>query len=359
MNHEGYEKQLIKDFLDEVKRKLPTWLKVREEEVNEVLRELEEHLEDKIEGLMEKGEDREAATRAAIFQMGSPSTIAREYKRRGTPKFYITEELWSTYLTALKYMAIIVALIAVISTTINTIVTGLTGGVWWAVLLTGLQGMVLWMIILAAGISVLFVWLSYEGYFPEDIKKIFKPKEKTVLPETQIPKTKVEPVILPMKKERPKWLDKPHGLIVGGIFPLVIGILAVWQPITELNILIDPLFLSVLLWIGTLWIILGVLGIIHGIFVSWSYNANRTLYPMRAVISLFAIPIVVFLLVNPQIFPLFWWSESTGFQVIQIPFDFYWLYYLILALVIVGTIAGAIHGFYKTTKLEEDYFFEA
>ncbi len=33
------------------------------------------------------------AVRQSISEMGNPTEIADEYKRRGTPKYYITEEL--------------------------------------------------------------------------------------------------------------------------------------------------------------------------------------------------------------------------------------------------------------------------
>ncbi|MFX1297157.1 MAG: permease prefix domain 1-containing protein [Promethearchaeota archaeon] len=381
MNNEGnYEKKLIKEFLDEVELKLPFWLKNEKEELKEVLKELEEHIEDKTEELENSGEADTTlkAVQIAISQMGSPAQIAREYKRRGTPKFFITEELFQMYLTVLKYAGIAVGLIAVAIIPIRSLVIGLTGGNWGGAIFQGLSSLLIWSVIVAAGISVLFVWLSYEGYFPEDIKKIFKSKEKLKTEKLEsvqhlktiiyTPKIEVEPIQLPKTMidspkieeseiEYPKRLDKTHSLVAWGIVTLVVGMIAVIQPFTELTALLDQEFLNVLIGIGVFWILFGIFGIIHGIFVSWSYQANEVFYPVRALISLASISMVILLLMNPQVFPLPVWTAESGLQIFSIAPEFYWIYYLVLSIIIVGIIATAIYNFYKGASLDEDYFY--
>ncbi|UCE04701.1 MAG: DUF308 domain-containing protein, partial [bacterium] len=218
--------------------------------------------------------------------------------------------------------------------------------------------------------TLVFVWLSYEGYFPEDIKNMLKSKQKsakttvvlappktTIVPPVQQP-TPIQPMAESPKKEYPKRLDKTSSLVAGGIVSIVFGIIAVVQPFTELNALIDPRFLDLLIGIGVFWIIIGIFELIHGIFVSWSYQANKGLYPARAIISLAGISMVILLMLSPEIFPIPVWSE-TGFDFISIGQGFYWLYYLILSLVIVGIVAKAAYNIYKGAILDEDYFFNA
>ena len=89
-------KNLVKDFLRNVKAKLPDWLKEKKEH-KEILAELEEHIWNKAEELSETGQPTLNTVQVAIDHMGTPENIAKEYKRRGTPKFYITEEMWPLY----------------------------------------------------------------------------------------------------------------------------------------------------------------------------------------------------------------------------------------------------------------------
>lgn len=358
MSDERYRKKLIKDFLEEVEEKLPFWLKDNQDELKEVLKELEEHIEDKVEALEETGKTNLEATQVAITQMGSPSTIAREYKRRGTPKLYITEELFPMYLTVLKYAGLALGLIIAISTAISVVVLGLTGGEWWASIFQGLQGLAIWSIVVAAGITAVFTWLSYEGFFEEDLKKVFKSKEQREAEARLPPKVIVKtPTAEKPEKKYPKKLEKPHELIIGGIFAVVFGTLAVGQPVSTLNALINPVFLELLLAIGITWILLGFFGIIHGAFVSWSINGNRAFYPIRAIINFASLPIIVLFLVNPQIFPIIIWSESTGFVVYQIAVEFYWIYYVVLSLITIGTLVSGVQKIYKAVTLQEEDFF--
>ena len=95
MSENDMEK-LINEFLKDVKTKLPEWLKDKKEH-KEILAELEDHIWSKAEELSETSRPTLETVQIAIDHMGTPESIAKEYKRRGTPKFYITEELWPYY----------------------------------------------------------------------------------------------------------------------------------------------------------------------------------------------------------------------------------------------------------------------
>ncbi len=365
------EENLIKKFLDEIELKLPFWLKYNEEELKNVLDELREHIEDKAEALEAAGETRVEAVRAAIFQMGDPATIVREYKRRGTPKFYITEELFPLYLDVMRYAGYAVGAIFAIIAIVGTLLTAFTGGAWVNYFFGVIPSFLMWTVIVAAGITVVFAWFSYEGFFPEDLKEMMKPKEKRKTGSRAPPKTRVTvaqpapamsrsaPLAMEEKPKYPKNLKKPHDLIIGGIFNAVVGIICVAQPFSQLNAMLDPVFLQIMMGVGFFWIILGILSIIHGSMAGWSWEANRGLYPARAVISLAGISMVILLLMNPQAFPIPVWTEETGFQFLSLATEFYWLYYLIGALIIIGIIGTAIHNIYRAATLPEEYFFKA
>ncbi|MHA1278350.1 MAG: permease prefix domain 1-containing protein [Candidatus Helarchaeota archaeon] len=365
------EDDLIQEFLNEIELKLPFWLKYDEGELKNVLDELRGHIEDKTEALETKGEARIDAVRNAVAQMGTPATIAREYKRRGTPKFYITEELFGLYLTVMRYAGYGVGAIFGVIALIGTLVTAFTGGAWLRYFFGIFSNFFILSVIIAAGITVFFVWLSYEGYFPEDLKRMMKFKQKQP-PKDKIPPKSpiavaqpelemhgIKPSTIVKEREYPKNLDRPQSLISGGIVSVVFGVIAVVQPFEPLKIMMDPVFLQILMGIGFFWIVLGILSIIHGAMVSWSLEANKGLYPGRAIVSLASISMVILLLMNPQAFPIPVWTEETGFQLLSIAQEFYWLYYLIGALIIIGIIAGAIHKIYRAVTLPEEFFFES
>jgi len=361
MNDEKYEKNIIKEFLKEVELKLPIWLKSDPQELANVLKELEEHIEDKIEALTEAGKSQIEATHLTISEMGSPSKIAREYKRRGTPKLYITEELWPSYLMIIKYGLLAIILINIIIMIVSAITAGLTGLNWGTAILRGLVNLFYGSLLGCVIITAIFVWLSYEGYFPEDFRKLIKKKESVqIKPRSSIqpPKSKIEKLETEKGQHYPKGVEKRSDLIAGGIFTLIVAIFAIAQPFSELNALINTEFLKLLQVIAIFWLISALFELVHSGFVSWSYNANRALYPARAIISLASVSILALFLIRPEIFPIFWWNESS-FALMSIAPQYYWIYYLILSLIILGIIIGAIHKFYRAVKLEEAEFFEA
>ncbi|MCK5409395.1 MAG: hypothetical protein KAJ30_03945, partial [Candidatus Heimdallarchaeota archaeon] len=87
------QETLVKEFKEQVVKKLPLWIKISSEEQKDVLDELEGHIWDKAEELAQGGTITSLHVREAIALMGSPRDIAKEY-RRGTPKIYITKELF-------------------------------------------------------------------------------------------------------------------------------------------------------------------------------------------------------------------------------------------------------------------------
>ncbi|MHA1270183.1 MAG: permease prefix domain 1-containing protein [Candidatus Helarchaeota archaeon] len=366
MNEKSYANKLIHEFLDEVEERLPIWIKSNESEVKEVLRELEEHIEDKIDALLDSGETYINAVRIAISEMGKPIKIAKEYKRRGTPKYYITEELWPLYLRIVKTCLLIAAVAILIFTTIRSISIGLSGGDWISSIEGGVFNLFFFMVFIFTGISIIFVWLSMEGYTPEDLKDLFRQEgaqhsRKQKSQRWHTPRQNIEPKTPEShltKRIIPKGFKKPHELIIGGSISLIFGIICVWQPITYLNVLLDPHFLNLLMALGVFWIVISITEILQGIVAIWKYTSYKVFLPTRSVISILMLPVLVLLLNNPQIVPLFWYSSTTGFEVLNISPDFYWLYQLIVSIIIICILVISIRNFFKAAKLKEQDFYE-
>ena len=99
---------LITEFLFKVRKNLPFWLKENKNEVNDILREIEDHIWDKAYELAQGGEPTEFHVQSVINGMGSPRDITRDYKSRGTPKIFISREIFPWYWKILVGTALVV-----------------------------------------------------------------------------------------------------------------------------------------------------------------------------------------------------------------------------------------------------------
>ena len=159
------EQKLVKDFLNEVKRRLPFWLKDVKEDVDEIIEELENHIWDRATELADGQEPSPDQIEQVISQMGSPGKIASEYKRRGKPKYFITEELWPQYQRSMIiFGAVLVAINIIIAfARIGSHTAGeIFGGLF--------QGIFTSLAIVLIITTVIFAALSHEGYLPDDLE---------------------------------------------------------------------------------------------------------------------------------------------------------------------------------------------
>ena len=108
------ENTLIKTYLDQVRKKLPEWLKWKSDEIKKILDDLEIQIMNQAQILAGGNAPSDSDIQKAIDQMGSPESIARPYKNRGTPKFYLTQELFEFYLRTLFIFFGIIILINII-----------------------------------------------------------------------------------------------------------------------------------------------------------------------------------------------------------------------------------------------------
>ena len=218
---------LIKEFLDEVTKKLPIWLKTKADELKDFREELEGHIWDKAEELAQGEEPKVWHVREAIILMGSPRDIAREYRRRGTPKFYITEELWTWYYKSLIIVGVIVLFVNLIELAFT-----LRAGNLGPAFATFFEGLFNGAVIGFAAVSVLYVILSYQGFLPEDFKVVeIKGVEVVGIPIVEKKKpVKTKPVKVQKPKKPKLVLESQAGYLFGGILSMAFGFTLIFFP---------------------------------------------------------------------------------------------------------------------------------
>ncbi|MHA1251022.1 MAG: hypothetical protein ACTSRP_13600 [Candidatus Helarchaeota archaeon] len=155
----------------------------------------------------------------------------------------------------------------------------------------------------------------------------------------------------------PKGYKRPIELIIGNIFGIVFGIVAIWQPITYINALLDPLFLNLVSGVGISLVILGIIGMIQGILAVWTFKAYKYLLPIKSAIAILFIPLLILFIINPQVFPLFYWSDTTGLVIFNIPPECYWLYQMILIFILIAILSVNIKNIIKAAKLKRSDFY--
>ncbi len=306
MSQENME-NIVKDYLRNIKEKLPEWLKEKKDEFKDVLSEIEEHIWDKAEELSDIGAPTESSVRLALAHMGTPESIAKEYKRRGTPKVYITEELWSLYTRVLGILSAVVIIVYVVFMIIS-LVTG-NFQLDFVGILLGLTGVF-------TIVTLIFVGLSMEGYLPEDLK------------------TQEE-----CKKEELKSFINPMGMIVGGIILMAFGLILIIQPNTNFTHLIEPEFLALLRIFGALAITEGCLNLIRGVIGNQQITKHQIIIGIKIFLSIMTIPLLVVLMERPELVPFVTFEKHL----------ISWFFGFVIIMVIIGAISDA----YKAITLEK------
>ena len=319
---------LVGAYIKEVKKALPEWLKDKKEH-KEILADLEEHIWEKAKELSDTEQATEDSVQMAIAHMGTPRSIAKEYKRRGTPKVYITKEMWPLYLRVLTIVFAVVIIVNVIGLILN-IVSGTTDlGELLGGLFSGIQS---GLFISFAIISIIFVGLSMEGYFPGDFKSKKQAEKEKVRLEAGLP---------------PKPFIKPVGEIIGGGIGLVIGILFVFQPFP--TYLFEAEFLLLLRFFGIFMIADSSLDITRGILGNTQPSTHQVIHIIKIGLKLGVIPLLIILMNRPDIFP--WFSES--WVHIGIPPEFHAPYRIGMTALIVFVILLNLDDIYKIWKIQK------
>ncbi|MFX0008009.1 MAG: hypothetical protein ACFFA7_02985 [Promethearchaeota archaeon] len=159
------ENEIINNYLTQVYKKLPEWLKLKKEEVDKILNDLESQILSEATNINGGQEPSDVEIQQALLQMSTPESIAKVYKLRGTPKLYITEELFDFYIRTMLFFFIIVIGINIIVSIFKFIFIPPN---WLITLGEMFSGMWIGCLITAILITMLFVYFSMQGFLPED-----------------------------------------------------------------------------------------------------------------------------------------------------------------------------------------------
>ena len=343
---------LVKDFLKEVKEKLPGWIRDDKKERKEILSELEEHIWDKAEELSDTGKPTEQSIRLAISHMGSPASIAREYKKRGTPKYYITEELWPIYTKVLGIVCGIIIVLNIVLFVLNLVTAGLLGDLSFS--FTSI-------FIAFTVITVIFVALSMEGYFPEDFASSSETKKK----EKEMARGKALGLpISPKTGEQLKPFMKPGGKIAEGIFGIVFSMIFFALPIIISNVIAEltlrgftasintDIYLYIRIW-AIIGIIEGGLNLCRGIIGNQQASIHQGILGIIMGTKIANAMVMIFVALRPEIIPWLYWDEPTGVVILAtIAPEFYSLAKGIIILIAVIVFLTLIEDVYWIAKLE-------
>jgi hypothetical protein len=330
---------MIKTYLKDVKKALPDWLKEKKEH-KEILADLEEHLWQKASELSDNNEPTEESVNLAIKFMGKPETIAKEYKRRGEPKVYITKEMWPLYIKVLSIVFAVIfglQIVGLIVSALTELVSfwDMIGELFW-----GIQSGLLFSFTI---VTVIFIVLSMEGYFPEDFQS--KKDQKKYRESVEQAAEEGFPISKSGKPMKP--FIKPIGEIIGGGIALIFGLIFLIQPFPA--VIFFPEFLLLMRGFGLVWLIEGCLDISRGIMGNHHPKKHQIIHGFLILTKLAAIPLLVILMNRPDIFPIF----SEMWVPVGIPVEFYGTYRGIVAVVIVIVCLTTIEDFYRIAKLQK------
>ena len=391
------ENKLIKNYIIQVKQKLPEWLKWKEEELKNILNDLEQQLYNETRAISGGESLTDADVQEAIMRMGTPESIAKLYKKRGTPRFYITQELLDFYLRSLFFFFGFVFFFNILGAVFQFFLK-----VWWEVLGEMLTGIWIGCLISAIVITIVFVYFSMEGFLPEDFgiipkrlailfpfnlneeqleeSKIYtkhKIQEAKHLREEKMAKVRnrvkekvievkaiekerliVAKVLRKQKVEEAK-LKKEIGksqpvttgeLIFGTLAGIIFGLILIIQPFA-VNGLMQQAFLDWLKIMGFLIFVSGLFSLVRLVIGVSNYTGQQTFLVIGAIYNLAYIPLYVLLLNQPEIFPI---SLFSGGNIPAIPADptniIFIVYFWVIIAIILGTMGGMIGNFFKVGK---------
>ncbi|HEC37492.1 MAG TPA: hypothetical protein ENI29_04595 [bacterium] len=391
------EIKIVKNYINQVKQKLPEWLKWKEEELKDVLDDLEAQLYSEARVISGEEELTDADIKEAIGRMGTPESIAKLYKKRGTPKFYLTQELFGFYLRTLFFFFAVIIFINIITAVFKFFFM-----VWWEVLGGMISGIWIGCLVATIVITIVFVYFSMEGFLPEDFgiipqrlaiifpftfngdymvetrtytkqhieKARMLGKEKLVSAKARVEGRLAESRALREERRAEAKLYRKQKLeeakqkrlfkktqpvtiseLIFGIFAgLIFGLFLIIQPFSVTGIML-PAFLDWLKLFGFLILVGALFDLIRLVIGVNNYTGQQVFLIIGALYSISYIPVFLLLLNQPEIFPI---SLFSGGNIPIIPYDpsniTYIVYFWVIIVIIIGIIGGMIGNVVKVGK---------
>lgn len=320
--------EIVKNFLKQVQNKLPGWLKDNKEECKDVLNELEEHILDKAREFSEGREPTAFDIQRAIDSMGSPTSIANEYKKRGTPKVFISQELWPWYVKGIQIILVIVITINLI----GFIFQALAGnfGEAFASLWSGIWGGFMWGAVI---VTIIFVVFSMEGFLPEDFDEEIKKHKK----EQQEPKIKTnKKVKSPLSRGE---------FMSGGMAAVIVGVFMIVMPVAFINDYLGPVMVEWINIAGIFTLFGGFISLIQALLGMDAVNAQRFLFGLSKLLDVLFLPRALMIGSVLATIPAIVALEPEILGIVMMVFDHLYI------LVIFGFVVGMIEMVYRIITL--------
>ena len=348
---------IIEDFLKKVKEKLPSWIREDNKECTDILEEMEEHILDLAQEVA-GGPDEEVDIEnihEAIARMGSPEEITKEYKKRGTPKYYLTEEWVQWYK---KVLGIVLGVIVAINV-ISLIFSFDDGETFWEIalgFLNGIWGSTLFSVI---AISAIFMGLSMEGFMPQDFDEMynkygkfvekgprkgkkgihshrFQQEMERVERDLQKAEKRVEhatkeverakaTVSIKIQEKHKNPPIKVGDCLASGIFGILWGMFLIMQPIESFNANFTPEFLEFIRILGTLSVSEAVINLFQAFVGIHRPFTQQLLLFLLGIVQALNIVVFVSALNSPEILEMF---SASGWQWDHTATVFKWVMYL-------------------------------
>ena len=403
------ENKIVKNYINQIKQKLPEWLKWKEVEFKDLLDDLEAQLYGEARSISGEEELTDADIEEAIRRIGTPESIARLYKNRGKPKFYLTQELFGFYLRTLCLFFVVIIFINIVTAVFKFFFI-----VWWEVLGVMFSGIWIGCLIATIIITIVFVYFSMEGFLPEDFGTIpnrlaiifpfnfteryiaetssytkqhiekakILGKEKLAAVKARVEERIAESKVLreerraeaklyrkqrleearALKKQRLEYAKQKRlskkkkqpisisELILGISAGLLFGLFLIIQPFSVTGLMV-PAFLDWLKLFGYLILIGALLDLIRLVIGVSNYTGQQVFLIIGAFFNLAYIPVFLMLLNQPEIFPI---SLFSGGNIPIIPYDpsniTYIVYFWVIIVIIISIIGGMIGNFLKVGK---------
>ena len=162
----------IRRFLIEVEGKLPLWLKDRELRI--FINDLENHIIDKLIEISQNKEPTLDDLNMVFNEIGKPSLIVQTYKQQGSPKLYISKELWKPFIITLKLLVLVMLFDLSIKVILGFNQMNLNNTLLSIIFIDWLIFLILLSLIL-----IIYAILSGEGFIPKKLRQ-FKIKKGKV-----------------------------------------------------------------------------------------------------------------------------------------------------------------------------------
>ncbi|MHA1371116.1 MAG: HAAS signaling domain-containing protein, partial [Promethearchaeota archaeon] len=301
-------------YLHQIAENLPSYIKKNKDDVSDILLELEQHVLDKADELANGGPIQVQSVRMAIAAMGPAEKVAKAYRRQSTPKIYISAELWPYYIRFLK----IFITVMIIANTLGFIIDIIQGQGLQAIYKM-ISGTITSSALIFTILTLVFFWLSKQGYIPEDFNEKPVKKEKPLV-KTGGTRLKMQRWIHGVEKIV-ETKNERYKSIISAFFQLIFAYFLLTLPFLPSNsVLVNPDFLLSMRILGVLTLISAFLELVKVLIKKNRGDILALLMIINLILTIIAVGVLLDLSRRPAIIPIFVYNNGQ-FAVLPMPVE--------------------------------------